>query len=223
MQLESENLDSTLQKVTATCPYVQRLFGEPLLATICPDVEELNQELAALILDEESRQSSVAQSNVGGWQSDKTLLTWKHPGVGRLVSLIDVGVYLLMSELIGEETVDALPTKWNVSAWANVNRETHFNALHYHVGGFWSGVYYVAIPESDRPESGAIVFRNRTLSPLLASTLTAPEPLRKAFKAEICFKPVPGMLLIFPSWVEHWVNPHFSKSPRISIGFDILY
>jgi hypothetical protein len=30
-------------------------------------------------------------------------------------------------------------------------------------------------------------------------------------------------MLIFPSWLEHWVTPYSGVEPRISIAFDIIY
>src|SRR5258708_4100940 len=143
---------------------VNLIFGIPMLSTLFPDVDELNQALASLILDAERQRSSMEQSNMGGWQSEKTLQTLANPAIAQLLSLIDVGVYCLMSEIIGEEKVDSLEKKWKIAAWANVNRSGHFNGVHYHVGGFWSGVYYVsANPPSDTSGDGLIIFRNPTL------------------------------------------------------------
>lgn len=204
---------------------VRTLFGMPMLSVLWPDAEELNRQLADLALSLERTQPSVRQSNQGGWQSEKNLQTLPHPAVRMLLSWIDVGVYLLASELIGEEVVDRLPEKWRVSAWANVNRVGHFNGIHYHVGGFWSGVYYVALEEGG-PEgsgSGVIGFRNPSQAGMVASNIRAPEALQKAFQQEVYMQPRPGLMLIFPSWLEHWVSPYAGPGPRISIAFDVAY
>ena len=33
---------------------------------------------------------------------------------------------------------------------------------------------------------------------------------------------VPGELILFPSWVSHWVDKNLSDTPRVSIAFDIV-
>ncbi len=205
--------------------HVRSLFGTPMLSVVWPESGALNRRLADLILDLERTRPSVRQSNRGGWQSEKNLQTLRHPAVQELLSSIDVGVYLLSAELIGEAEVDRWLEKWRVSAWANVNRAGHFNGIHHHVGGFWSGVYYVAAGDTppDDVGSGAIGFRSPTQAGILAGTIDAPRALQQAFRQEIFMQPQPGLLLIFPSWLEHWVNPYHGAEPRISVAFDVSY
>jgi uncharacterized protein (TIGR02466 family) len=224
--------NSQKEKMRAHLPFqlsdqegpVHLLFGTPMLLLTWPDSEAVNDELSALILELEQSQPSMDQSNRGGWQSPKTLQTLRHPALTQLISWIDIGAYLISSALVGEEAIDQLPEKWRVSAWANVNRGGHFNSIHYHVGGFWSGVYYVATGPGDPQDSaGAIGFRSPSLAGMVASNIQAPEILQAAFRQEISLRPQPGMMLIFPSWLEHWVNPHADPDPRISVAFDISF
>jgi len=35
-------------------------------------------------------------------------------------------------------------------------------------------------------------------------------------------KNIPGDLILFPSWVSHWVDENLSDTPRVSIAFDII-
>ena len=222
-----ETLDN-LQTVSASAERdgrrVRHLFGIPLLSVLWPDAGELNRQLTGLVLDLERTQPSVKQSNRGGWQSEKNLQSLRHPAIRTLLSWIDVGVYLISSELVGEDAVDRFPEKWRISAWANVNRIGHFNGIHYHVGGFWSGTYYVAV-EGDQDErgSGVIGFRNPSQAGMVASNIQAPQALQQAFQQEIYIQPQPGLMLIFPSWLEHWVNAYAGTGPRISVAFDVAY
>ncbi len=213
------------QEAKEKAGHVQSFFGVPLLRMCWPDIDGVNQSLADLILDLEARTPSVAQSNQGGWQSEKTLEQVRHPAIRELLSWIDIGTYMVMSDLVGEATVDELPEKWTVSAWANVNRSGHFNGMHYHVGGFWSGVYYVALEQSsaENPQAGAIGFRSPSASGIIASNTRAPRSLQQAFRQELCLQPEPGLMLIFPSWLEHWVNPYVGETPRISVAFDVRF
>lgn len=201
---------------------VRLFFGTPVLSVQVPEAEDLNRELAALILGLERTSSSVRQSNQGGWQSEKTLHLLHDPPIRKLLSWIDIGIFLVSSEMVGEKEVERFPRKWRISAWANVNRTGHFNGLHYHEGGFWSGVYYVAA-ESDGSGSGAILLHSPTQAGIIAANIRAPLALQKAFRQEIGIEPRPGILLIFPSWLEHSVNPHAGKAPRISVAFDVSF
>lgn len=203
---------------------VRFYFGTPILSVEWPDAEEVNRQLAELILELERSAPSANQSNRGGWQSEKSLHELSHPAMRELLSWIDISVYLASSHLVGEEEVDRFPGKWRVSAWANVNRTGHFNGLHYHRGGFWSGVYYVAPAAEDVGDgTGAIVFHSPNQAGIIAANTKAPAALQQAFRQEIGMQPRAGLMLIFPSWLEHSVNPHSGTRPRISIAFDVAF
>ena len=36
-------------------------------------------------------------------------------------------------------------------------------------------------------------------------------------------RPVPGLLVLFPSWLYHFVHPSTAYSPRISIAFNAAW
>jgi uncharacterized protein (TIGR02466 family) len=96
-----------------------------------------------------------------------------------------------------------------------VNPSGAYNAPHDHLGAFWSGTYYVSVPESGDRQAGAIEF----LSP------HKPLPALGAFKAPITadklhVRPKPGMVLIFPATLVHWVHPNDSKDDRVTIAFN---
>jgi uncharacterized protein (TIGR02466 family) len=198
-------------------------FGIPILKSTCPVGNGLNDQLEQLILQLEKQEPGVKQSNRGGWQSEKTLQTIQSDAVATLLSLIDAAVCDIMGEAIGSASPAKIERDWEIVAWANINRRMNFNSMHYHVGGFWSGVYYVKLPADLADDEGVIAFRTPNLSPMLASVIPAPPELSDAFRHSIEIKPVPGMLLIFPSWLEHAVLPHSVAGERISIGFDVVY
>ena len=39
---------------------------------------------------------------------------------------------------------------------------------------------------------------------------------------DIHLTPSAGLLVLFPCWMEHYVEPHDSDEPRIAIGFDAV-
>jgi len=107
------------------------------------------------------------------------------------------------------------PASWMLSAWANVNRYGDFNQMHTHPGATWSGVYYVDDGGSD-PTAEATAIRLSDPNPA-RTNLFFPE----LSASDILFKPEPGLMLLFPSYVPHAVLPHRGDRPRISIAFNV--
>ena len=85
---------------------------------------------------------------------------------------------------------------------------------HIHPAGWLSGVYYASVPKSiadgDPAHSGWLELGTPP------SDLPPPErPLIRRFRPE------PGLLVLFPSYLYHRTIPFEDDSPRISIAFDI--
>ena len=99
--------------------------------------------------------------------------------------------------------------------WANVNREKDFNKMHLHGNSDWSFVYYVRVPEN----SGVL----RVADPRIRRGMSPNEDFLKNLDnpsqhGEYLITSGEGKLVIFPAWLEHWVEPNFSSDPRISIS-----
>ena len=41
------------------------------------------------------------------------------------------------------------------------------------------------------------------------------------FGRAVLVQPKPGMLVVFPAWLEHWVHPFYGRGERISIAVNI--
>ena len=104
-----------------------------------------------------------------------------------------------------------------IDMWLNRNGPGDINKIHIHPHSMLSGVYYVQVP----PGSGNIEF----LDPVIARTATtypkSGKTQRNASTAE--FEPVEGKLIIFPSWLQHWVQPNRGTGERVSISFNVGY
>jgi uncharacterized protein (TIGR02466 family) len=102
------------------------------------------------------------------------------------------------------------------SSWATVSQPGELLALHDHPNSYLSGSYYVQCGEN----SGVITFRD-------------PRPINRMFDLRTSEKnrvnagmisvvPRVGMLLLFPSWLEHLVEPNRSNERRISLSFNVM-
>jgi len=202
----------------------QYLFGAPLLQVALTDYDQLNRDLGCLILKKRDELPSERMSNSGGWQSPKELQTWKAPCILELVNQIEIAVFMMLSECIGEDVVRSM-RKWKIAGWANVNERGDYNKIHNHSGGVFSGVYYVDVGKSDpeRPNSGVLSFRSPTMAELVVNNLRAPEPLRQFFRSNYSITPANGLMIVFPSWLEHQVHPYHGETPRISVSWDVIF
>ena len=193
----------------------ESLFATPLLSHLWADGTELNPQLRDSILAHERRHSGTDLTNVGGWHSERgTLEFCGNAGqllIGHMHEMIEEATRRLYTEF-GRPSQ---PLSWVLSAWANVNRRGDFNQMHTHPGATWSGVYYVDSGEADPAANGTAI---RLSDPNPARTnLFFPE----LSASDILFKPEPGLMILFPSYVPHAVLPHRGDRPRISIAFNV--
>jgi uncharacterized protein (TIGR02466 family) len=107
--------------------------------------------------------------------------------------------------------------------WVNINPQHGFNAPHDHPGFTWSAVYYVKMPTVDNPDSksGRIEF----LDPRTNIAAMALEFSRTSdfFAPKQVFKPKENQIIVFPSYLRHWVYPNDEDADRISMAFNIKY
>ena len=105
--------------------------------------------------------------------------------------------------------------------WININGYGHSNVSHIHPHSILSGVYYVQTFEN----CGDIYFNHPCYNTFLFDWKDVQKQPKNCFTApRWFFKPKPGMLLLFPSWLEHFVQPNLNKNKkeRISISFNIV-
>ena len=102
-------------------------------------------------------------------------------------------------------------------SWANINRKYSYHEQHHHCPNIWSGVYYVQAQDND----ATICFVN---SNIINSSW--PYKADKIYNNDlnssqtVC-RVTTGMLLIFPSYLQHKVSQHMSDNERISIAFNM--
>jgi uncharacterized protein (TIGR02466 family) len=178
-----------------------------------PDASALNEELRTLILAEEASYASLGRSNIGGWHSRTDFFNHPEPAVAALTTWITWGVSQMVDATAGQ---DAFKGTLSLSAWATICRAGAYHAPHCHPDSAWSGVYYVdaGTEHIDRPTSGMLEFLDPRSG---VEAVTAPgdpygEPVR--------IRPAAGLLVIFPSWLYHWVHPYAGCTPRIAVSFN---
>jgi uncharacterized protein (TIGR02466 family) len=149
----------------------------------------------------ESKLPSNFKSNLGGYQSPE----------------VDINVYFesLRGKLFPMLKAISDDIQMNLSLtdlWVNINRKNSFNRVHLHGNSAFSGVLYL----KTNSNSGQIVF----LNPTMAEAFPIDDTI-KDFYGNYSFVPVVGDVLVFPSYLSHYVNPNLSDEDRISIAFNM--
>ncbi len=191
------------------------LFATPMLRTSCPEWQQVNPRLRELILEHEAGDPGQHQSNVGGWHSKPDLMNWPAPEIQTLKSWMIQATKIMTKATSGAK--GEISGKLELHAWANVSRRGAYNKIHSHPGHGWSGTYYVDLgqPDSGAPDSGLIEF----IDPRVGADMV-PLP-GDPFGRKQRIAPEPGMMIMFPAWLPHYVNPFQGDGERISIAFNV--
>ena len=193
---------------------MRHLFPTPLWTFSYSRAEAVNPVLGKVILEAAQTYPSQGKSNVGGWRSRNDLFHWAVPEVK------EIGGWIMdCVRRIVEATArpDRFRGKISAVGWASVCRTGNYNAPHIHPESAWSGVYYVdsGDPDDTIPFSSCL----ELLDPRSAAggVNTPGDP----FGHPVRIAPVAGLLILFPSWLTHWVHPHSGRRERIAISFNV--
>ncbi|HEX4588369.1 MAG TPA: TIGR02466 family protein [Gemmataceae bacterium] len=192
---------------------VASAYPTPIGRFKVPNSEAVNRALRRVILEKEQSEPSSDYANVGGWHSRADLLDWPLPEVGALKGWITEAVNHMVATVTEGRPVRG---SYGISAWANVARTGNYHRIHNHPRSAWSGVYYVEIGAADPKHPLAGVLELCDPRPFTEMVSSPGDPFGK----RVIFRPEPGMMVLFPSWVYHFVNPFQGTGERISIAFN---
>ena len=163
---------------------------------------------------QEEDTEEVVRSNNGGWHSPTDIFKKTQPGLRRVCQLM----ITCFSKCTTEGAPEFVPANFDMKGegWVNINPQYGFNVPHDHPGYTWSGVYYVQLPEKkdSSSRSGSI----ELLDPRTNTAAMASDIARKSsyFSPKRTLNPKNGMILIFPSYLRHWVYPNEEEEDRIN-------
>lgn len=183
---------------------VHNPFSSPIFQVKFPSAENLNRDLADVILNREKMETSKPRSKRGGWQSAPDANSWPEPPFKALCNLAAEAT----TNVLTQAFPNAAPIKVEVAeCWANVNYSGAWNVPHTH-GTPWAANYYVRT-QSNGKHLGAIWFIN-------------PVSVPKNFwqRQQIRIEPEEGEIIIFPGALMHYVEPNLSEDRRIGVAFN---
>ncbi|MEO9463169.1 MAG: 2OG-Fe(II) oxygenase family protein [Marinomonas sp.] len=201
-----------------------QLFATPFVIDTLQSAEGM-AALRELIEAEQKRdQTGVNISNIGGWHSNTDMAEW-----GGEVARALAFKAMTMADAL---TVDSKsPTKsrygWVPEMWANVSSKGDANQYHTHPGSYWSAVAYIDDGYNGSSESklgGELQLQDPRM-PMIRMTapdLRLKDPSGKPQQNEIMIRPRTGMIVMFPSWLQHAVRGFYGEGTRISVAINLV-
>jgi uncharacterized protein (TIGR02466 family) len=169
-------------------------------------MEQLSRSIRALAQDDTAGRNWSKAHNYRGYTSYASLddLPKRDPAFAELARVL-----ARHAARFGDECAFELKRKPRLdSVWANLLRGPGHHSAHIHPHSIISGTLYVEVPKG----SGAIRFEDPRL-PLMMAAPTRPDTF-------VTVDPVPGMLLLWESWLRHEVLPGAGTGERLSISFN---
>jgi uncharacterized protein (TIGR02466 family) len=178
-----------------------------------PGFEQRNRALAALIAEQEAREKDYTARF-----HEQNFFANAHPAVAWLRDEVNETIKAYLSQ----GGAARLPA-WTIQGWYNTNRYGDHHAPHTHPRSYLSGTYYVQVPPA-AAASGDPATHPACISfydPRTAANMAA-VPGDRDSRASYLVSPTAGVLLMWPSPVQHSVHPNLSQEHRVSISFNVM-
>jgi len=191
--------------------FLEPHFTTPVYKTKIENFNNINVDLIKKIINWKNKDIGINRSNVNNSWHSKDYMNFL-PEYRELYNVIKKVMDVISENEQYNNDYDLQCT----NMWANVNEKYSYNKIHIHPGALWSGVYFVKTPEK--------CGRLKIFDPRIQSHII--EPIFKNNNipinnlSEVYYKPEEGILLFFPGWLLHEVEPNLSDDLRISISFN---
>jgi uncharacterized protein (TIGR02466 family) len=174
---------------------------------LAPFAAHLDRWVTAVLAMRAASPTPAGRTNRQGWNSED-MEVLEAPEFAALKSAIHAACASALSEM-GKGG-----SGFFLQSWINMHDRGGFNFLHMHEGSLLSGSFYLRVP----PGSGQFVFRDPRPGVILSSVKGGVPNGH----ADIHLTPSDGLLVLFPCWMEHYVEPHDGDEPRITIAFNAV-
>ena len=186
-------------------------FSTAVWTSKIDNYERINNEMFNYIINLQKKDPvGLIKSNFKGWHSKDFNLKDEQPKI--FVEAIKKNINITLNDMNWDVTKQSVSIK---SMWAIINEQAAWNQKHHHSNSDLSAAYYVSAHEN----CGDIVFYDPRPAPVYKHPIPkSPNNLNATVNS---IKPEAGMLVLFPSYLEHSVNPNMSDKKRIVISFNI--
>jgi uncharacterized protein (TIGR02466 family) len=186
-------------------------FSTPVWISKINNFESVNNEMYEYISSLKRKDPlGIIKSNFKGWHSKDFNLQDKK--LKKFIEAIKSNINNSLNDMSWDLSSQTVKIK---SMWAIINEKEAWNQKHHHSNSDISAAYYVDAHDN----CGDIVFYD----PRPARVYKHPIPIKpNNLNATVnSIKPEPGLLVLFPSYLEHSVNPNMSDKKRIVVSFNL--
>ena len=186
-------------------------FSTPIWAEKIIGYEKVNREMLAYILNLQKKDPvGVLKSNFKGWHSKD--FNMKDTNPINFITSIKNNLNTSIKDMNWDLNIQSVKIS---NMWAIINQKGAWNQKHQHSNSDISAAYYVTAHEG----CGDIVFYDPRPARVYKQPIAkSPNKLNGTVNS---IKPEAGMLVLFPSYLDHSVNPNMSDKKRIVISFNL--
>lgn len=195
------------------------LWPTALLSRQLPGADTANMAITSLVMQLEQAHVEKASGDMTTNYLDQDFLKQQHPAVEWLVTCVNKSV----ADYLRHTGVNK-DISWDIQAWVNINRSGDYHNLHNHPRSYLSGTYYVTVPTGEVTRGGREDLNPNAISfydPRGQVNMNAVTGDNE-FDPEHRIQPLSGQILLWPSFLMHFVHPNLSDDTRISISFNIV-
>lgn len=194
----------------------EKLFSTPLVRFRVANHAALSKALLREGVVMRAEDEGISKSNRRGWHSAGNLFDRSSDCMTELRVAAEMAVLHATRKITTK--VDPEDFRMKLFGWMNVNPKDGYNAPHTHPGAHWSGVYYVSQPETEDGHSGMIEFVAPRMDLPHWDILQA-----GAFRLKKRIRPAAGEIILFPSYLLHWVYPNEADTERVTVAFNATF
>jgi hypothetical protein len=156
----------------------------------------------------------AGQSLRGGTQSQQSLVHAEHPAIRGLVEAVRAPIEAYLARLGpgGDPVRRRLTGAHTFSGfWSVLLRPSGFHVDHVHTKGWISSALHIELPPSvEHGREGWLKFGEPGI------------PTSPILPPDHYVKPVPGQLVLFPSYMWHGTVPFSGDESRLTVAFDVI-
>jgi len=209
---------------------IDLLFATPLYKVKPEGAEKMNAEIETLILSLETadnrKENSPQAMHSQVFESDFDFLNRSEPVVQEFKEVIysHLAGFVKSTNQLDEKDLSAL--KFNSHCWFHVTRKGGYFQPHNHPNASWSLVYFVNRGDEDvvdEKAAGHIAFDDPRPQASSYMDISNDNMSRQMTFDSVRIRPKNGEMIIFPSYLVHWVEPYMGDTPRITIAANFWF
>ena len=186
-------------------------FSSPIWSSKIENYQTVNDNMLNYITYLQKKDSDgVIKSNFKGWHSKNFDMKDAEPK--NFIEEIKTNINTAINDMDWDLQTQEVKIS---NMWAIINTKGSLNQKHHHSNSDLSAAYYVSAEKN----CGDIIFYDPRPARVYKHPISKTPNILNATINSI--SPEPGMLILFPSYLEHSVNPNLSEYKRIVISFNL--